>query len=101
MKLLKLFRNLFHKKQKTKSTAEVPPEYPEIVEAQSNLRVARTHVNNMDGILNEISFKTRRIREANIQRRRNTLGHGLRGKFRPRPAFEKKTWNLDRKADED
>jgi len=45
--------------------------------------------------------KTSAIREANIQRRKDTLGYGLKGKFRPRPAHEKKLWRLDKKPEED
>jgi len=46
-------------------------------------------------------IKISAIREANIQRQHNTLGHGLRGKFKPRPAYEKKMWKLDKKPEED
>jgi len=40
------------------------------------------------------------IAKRNLQRQQNTLGHGIRGKFRPRPAFEKKLWKLDKKPEE-
>ena len=45
--------------------------------------------------------KLQAIREANIQRRKDTLGYGVKGKFRPRPAHEKRLWKLDKKPEED
>ena len=42
------------------------------------------------------------IAQRNISRRRATLGHGLpRRSFKPRPAFEKRLWKLDKKAEDD
>lgn len=47
-------------------------------------------------------LKIERIRRMNMERQRSTLGHGLSGKFfKPRSAFEKRTWRLDKKADDD
>jgi hypothetical protein len=41
------------------------------------------------------------IAEKNLERQRNTLGYGVRGKFKPRPHFEKAQWKLDKKAGEE
>jgi len=41
------------------------------------------------------------IRQRNIERQRSVLGYGLHGKFRPRPAHEKKTWKLHEKPEKD
>lgn len=46
------------------------------------------------------AIKTQTIREANIKRQQSTLGYGLKSKnFRPRPAFEKKTFDLRKKPE--
>lgn len=50
----------------------------------------------------EKHIKQSRIREANLARKRATMGHGLNSKhFKPRPAFEKRTWKLDEKPEDD
>jgi hypothetical protein len=41
------------------------------------------------------------VRERNIERQRSVLGFGLRGKFRPRPAAEKRLWKLHEKPDKE
>jgi len=41
------------------------------------------------------------VRERNIERQRSALGYGLHGKFRPRPAHEKKTFDLRKKPEKD
>jgi hypothetical protein len=41
------------------------------------------------------------VRERNIERQRSVLGYGLHGKFRPRPAHEKKTFDLRKKPERD
>jgi len=47
-------------------------------------------------------LKIEAIRRKNRERQRSTLGHGLKSKFfKPRPAFEKRTWSLDKKPDDD
>ena len=46
------------------------------------------------------AINTQMIREANIKRQQSTLGYGLKGKFRPRPAHEKKTWDMKKKPEE-
>lgn len=42
-------------------------------------------------------LKDTAIATKNVERRKNTLGYGIRGKFKPRPASEKKLWRLDKK----
>ena len=44
------------------------------------------------------SINTQTIREANIKRQQSTLGYGLKWK-KPRPAHEKKTWDLKKKPE--
>jgi len=42
------------------------------------------------------------IVEKNQQRQKDTLGYGLKSRnFTPRPAYEKKLWNLQKKPEED
>lgn len=45
------------------------------------------------------AINTQTIREANVKRQQSTLGYGLKGKFRPRPAHEKKTWDMKKKPE--
>lgn len=47
------------------------------------------------------AIKIQTIREANIKRQQSTLGYGLKGKFRPRPAHEKKTWDMKKKPEDE
>jgi len=47
-------------------------------------------------------LKIEAIAEKNLERQRSTLGYGLKSKFfKPRPAYEKKNWRLDKKPDDD
>lgn len=47
-------------------------------------------------------IKREAIRRKNVERRRSTLGHGLKSRhFKPRPAHEKRLWKLDEKAEND
>jgi hypothetical protein len=41
------------------------------------------------------------IAKRNQQRQQNTLGYGVRGKFKPRSHFEKTQWKLDKKPSEE
>ncbi|MBU1067833.1 hypothetical protein KKE60_08605 [Patescibacteria group bacterium] len=64
------------------------------------LELARGPRNIGRGIDKQLKIEA--IRRKNRERQRSTLGHGLSGKFfKPRPAFEKKNWRLDKKADDD
>lgn len=54
------------------------------------------------GIVIPRSAAQHSIAQRNIARRRATLGHGLpQRSFKPRPAFEKRLWKLDKKAKDD
>jgi hypothetical protein len=44
------------------------------------------------------NMRIRSIADRNRQRQQDTLGFGLRGKFKPRSHYEKSLWKLNKKA---
>jgi len=46
-------------------------------------------------------FQARQIAEQNRKRQESTLGYGLKSRnFKPRPGHERRTWNLQKKAED-
>ena len=99
------------------SEVAVPEKYPKgtrIAEIQREIDERKQRIEEIDRQLERLSkvnptevsrsivkaINTQTIREANIKRQQSTLGYGLKGKFRPRPAYEKRTWDLKKKAEE-
>jgi len=76
------------------NTLEQPVAQRCVVEAnfRSSHEVARRVVKDIH---------VQHVRERNIERQRSVLGYGLHGKFRPRPAHEKKTFDLRKKPEKD
>ena len=57
-----------------------------------------------DKWLNETrkEFKEARIAQNNLKRQKSTMGYGLKSRnFKPRPAFEKHLWNIQKKPEDD
>ena len=99
-KLLRRIKNLFKKKEEKAIVLDEVRRFPsarptarEWEEKEEKKRIAIREIRKR--------LKKEAIRSKNIERRRSTLGHGLKGKLKPRPAFEKKTWKLDKKMEDD
>jgi len=115
-----LKRFLKHLLGREKTEVAIPQKSPKspsmeekTVETQCKIDETRRRVDEIDRELERLSkvdpaeisrtivksIKTQTIREANIKRQQSTLGYGLKGKFRPRPAHEKKTFDLRKKPE--
>lgn len=116
--LKNLFKRLIGKKEQKPPASPIEqktPKYPpEFEEADRNLKAAKAQLERINKSLERRlnqpvpsassiakSLKIARIREKNLERRRSTLGYGLRGKFKPRPAFEKRLYDLSKKPKDD
>jgi len=101
MGIINFLKKLFHKKKNQDTvqqsrvqcvTQHIPQGCPRDTNISETHEIARQIVKE---------FKVQNIRQKNIERQRSVLGYGLRGKFRPRPAHEKKTFDLRKKPEKD
>lgn len=80
-------------------------EIRDIEESEREFREGKTKTFNSAEELIVDLHKQRgwhKIAEKNRQRQRDMLGYGLKSRnFRPRPAFEKHLWDLQKKPEED
>lgn len=113
MGLLSWLKKLFRKRE-DKLTKE---EIRDVEDSTDEIRRGETkRFTNTDDFLKELKeerierakrfaiarkdLKINKIREANVQHRKDTLGYSLRGKFKPRP-YEKRLYQLEKKPDAD
>ena len=81
MKLFSWIKRIFQRKEK-------PKDDPRLQELQKDVEPSITKISKIQ------------VRMRNIERRKSSM-RKHRGKFKPRPALEKKLWKPDAKPEED
>lgn len=103
-RILAWFSRFIHRKKKTEEIPDITEEFFEKAREQYTTpqNTAPHSITPHTDFMREWRKHRREayIRERNLERRRATMGHGLKGKFKPRPAHEKRTWKLDKKPED-